>query len=134
MKSTQIDEEIADLIKLRRQWYHEKETNRWGNAKSAGFQISRINLKLAKLRKTKALERKKGVFIIDREEHGNGGLSGFQVLDRMPLKEALKINPMRKYSIQRKLFGFTPILSYQNNIDSILYYWDEEENIWRKGN
>lgn len=74
------------------------------------------------------------MYIIDRIEHGNGGVCGFTVLDSLPLKEALKKSPF-DYDIRTKMWGFWPVLSSKKNGGNhYTWYWDEDEETWVRYN
>ncbi len=70
-------------------------------------------------------------YIIDREEHGNGGVCGITVLDDLPLEEALKKHP-QNYGIFRKEWGFWPVISETKDGRNPLYIWDEDTEQWKK--
>ena len=74
------------------------------------------------------------MYIIDRLEHGNGGLYGFEVLDKLPLKEALKKTPF-DYGVNYKEWGFWPVISRfkgTKGVNNYSYYWDDDTETWLK--
>jgi hypothetical protein len=72
------------------------------------------------------------MYIIERLEHGNGGLYGHKVLDKLPLKEALKKKPS-DYGIYSTCWGFWPVISrHKNGVNDYSYFWDEDEEKWKK--
>lgn len=77
-------------------------------------------------------ELDKIVFIINRWEHGNGGVCGHNTLDKLPLIDAFKKTPFN-YGVSRldHPFGFFPVINYEENIKNFIYYWDaDEEESW----
>lgn len=74
------------------------------------------------------------VYIIDRIEHGNGGVCDMKVLDELDLTDALKKRPSQ-YGVYSKVFDFWPIISRREceiNDPWVLYYWDNDEKRWEK--
>jgi hypothetical protein len=72
------------------------------------------------------------MYIIDRIEHGNGGLSGSDVLDELPLREALKKKPS-DYGVYVKDFGFWPVISRKKDgVNNYSYFWDDDDKKWVK--
>lgn len=73
----------------------------------------------------------KEVFIVDRIEHGNGGVCGITVLDTLSLKDALSKFPS-DYKIFRssKMFGFYPVINTEKSGNNYMYYWDEDDWCW----
>lgn len=71
------------------------------------------------------------MYIIDRLEHGNGGVYGTHVLASLPLKEALNKRP-QDYNISDKMFGFWPLICRNEDINNPSYYWSEERGSWVK--
>lgn len=71
------------------------------------------------------------MYIIDRIEHGNGGVCGTDILDSLSLVEALKKTP-RDYEIYSKEWGFWPVICRGKNANKPSYYWNEESETWEK--
>ncbi len=69
------------------------------------------------------------MYIIDRIEHGNGGVMDIKILAKLPLKEALKKTPS-DYKIYEKWFGFWPVICRGKDANKPSYYWDEDEETW----
>ncbi len=74
----------------------------------------------------------KNVYIIEPLEHGNGGCHGFEVLECLPLEEALKTNPVEKYNINHYShpFGFWPRICQSENMNDCMYAWDYYDQRW----
>lgn len=71
------------------------------------------------------------MYIIDRVEHGNGGVCNFDILDKLTLSEALKKSP-RDYGIYSKEWGFWPVICRGKDANKPSYYWDEDSETWNK--
>ena len=72
------------------------------------------------------------MYIIDRIEHGNCGVCGTKILDKLPLKEALKKKPS-DYGVYDKWWGFWPVISRRKDgSNDYSYFWDEDEEKWKK--
>ena len=73
----------------------------------------------------------KEVLIVDRIEHGNGGVCGTKVLDTLSLKDAFSKSPS-DYGISwsSKVFGFYPVINTKDSCNDYLYYWDEDDECW----
>jgi len=71
------------------------------------------------------------MYIIDRLEHGNGGVYGTEILDKLPLKEALKKTPY-SYGRGYKMFGFYPVICRGKDHNRPSYIWDEDTEHWKK--
>jgi hypothetical protein len=69
------------------------------------------------------------VFIVDRIEHGNGGVCGTELLDTLSLKDALTKRPSN-YGVYEKWFGFWPVISSDDRAKNILYRWEEDTETW----
>ena len=71
------------------------------------------------------------MYIIDLEEHGNGGVCSETILDTLPLEEALKKSP-RNYGIRSKMWGFWPVICRTRNGNKPSYIWNEGTEQWEK--
>lgn len=72
------------------------------------------------------------VYIIDRIEHGNGGVMGTTVLDHLPLAKALKKTPYDYDGCGNKMFGFYPVIARGKDANKPLYVWDDRDRKWVK--
>jgi len=71
-------------------------------------------------------------YIVEQLEHGNMGVYGHKTLDKLPLKECLKKTPY-DYGVVSTMWGFWPVISkYKDEINDILYYWDDMDFRWVK--
>jgi len=71
------------------------------------------------------------VYVIDRIEHGNGGVARTEILERLPLEKALKKTPS-DYGRGRKMFGFFPVICKGQDSNDPLYTWDDMDERWVK--
>lgn len=74
------------------------------------------------------------MYIIDQIEHGNCGVMNIKVLDRLPLKEALKKTP-QDYGVRWKMWGFWPVISITKDSNDFSYQWivdEDERGAWVK--
>jgi len=71
------------------------------------------------------------MYIIDRMEHGNGGVFGHRVLAQMPLEEALKKTPA-DFGVYRKCWGYWPIICTDKEGKNRKYIWNEDDGVWNK--
>jgi hypothetical protein len=69
------------------------------------------------------------VYIVDRIEHGNCGVCGCKVLDELLLLDALKKKPY-DYGVCSKEWDFWPVISFDEEGDNVLYYWDDDNKWW----
>jgi len=69
------------------------------------------------------------MYIIDRIEHGNMGVMDSKILDRLPLKDALKKTP-RDYGVLSKEWGFWPVICRGKDMNKPAFYWDEDSDGW----
>ncbi|RJR12453.1 hypothetical protein C4588_02125 [Candidatus Parcubacteria bacterium] len=69
------------------------------------------------------------VYIVDQEEHGNGGVCNHKVLATLHIEEALKKSP-HNYGVHSKLWGFWPFISQTLNPPKPIYVWNEDELCW----
>lgn len=69
------------------------------------------------------------MYIVDQNEHGNGGVYGYTTLDTLPLEEALKKCP-QNYGIFSKEWGFWPVISETEDAKNPLFCWDEDMGQW----
>ena len=69
------------------------------------------------------------MYIIDRIEHGNGGVMDTKILDILPLVECLRKRP-QDYGVYTKEWGFWPVICRGKDSNKPSFYWDEDEEKW----
>lgn len=86
--------------------------------------------KKARALKSSAKRAVRKVYIIDREENGGGGVSGYKTLACLPLEKALGTTP-QAYGIRYKLFGLWPVINDTETGHDPLFWWSDNEEIWK---
>jgi len=76
--------------------------------------------------------KNKKVYIIEPLEHGNGGCYGSKVLSNLPLRNALKTDPMSMFDIYDYGITFYPRICTTENMNDCVYVWDNEYRNWVK--
>ena len=84
--------------------------------------------------KQKKNDNKQMVYLIEPLEHGNGGLYGSDVIAKLELKEALKINPIEVYfdNFYEPEFGSFLKLCKNPNLNDVIYNFNHYDNVWEK--
>lgn len=70
------------------------------------------------------------MYIVDQNEHGNGGVCGYTTLDNLSLEEALKKCP-QNYGVFTKEWGFWPVIRETEDAKNPLFRWDEDTAQWK---
>jgi hypothetical protein len=72
------------------------------------------------------------MYIVDQVEHGNCGVCRYDVLEKLPLKEALRKTPYDYFGVMPKMWGFYPMLCSTKNFRNPSYIWNDDDSFWEK--